>query len=151
MKKVPKKVTVTKYVSDDGIEFDSEIECMEHEKSEIGELLRKLSPKIINQFVDNSWCPSGVFAAKPKRYVIYPDTRTDIFNIKRILELASSDMDEKPYVPCDRLLLLTVTTSCGIVTDASVKDIQEYVETLTNGRYTIASVIKDDQKKEVTK
>jgi hypothetical protein len=137
MKQIKKQIEVTRYVSFDGREFETEQECLNYEGSCFGILMKQLENAIPVK-CDN--CPDGFLA-----YFLVPKTRHEIFILDQIMRLVGKDGNlgdvyEHPIVLC-------VSLKCNVVEFASVTKLDERIEEITGSMFkVVANVIKNEKK-----
>lgn len=138
MKKIEKELTVTRYVAFDGTEFETEQECQNYEGSAFGLLMQQLDAAIV--FEDGS---HGF-----KSYFLVPHTRHDIFILGQILQMTGKNTACGDAV--DHPITLSVWIECNVVTDAYITKIDEAVEKISGGAYTVVSNMPIKEKKSST-
>lgn len=140
MEMIEKKVTVTKWISEDGVEFDNELECARHENSELGELMAKLRRRIIAQFDGvGVTCFDDSFPNGYTWYIVLPLTRTDWSLIGQIENLGNC----KHVEPGDfRIVFLGIKSSCNTILNVKSFDADTWMRNLSNGKLSVVSLIK---------
>ena len=153
MKKIEKDVKVTKFVSFDGIEFDTDFECRNYEGSKFGELLKEIEGSIIKRV--NTL---GIFSSATNEpfyqlcepynqyYVIIPRTRHDVFVLNQILEISGNEKEQATGNDCFNMIILAVNVFCNTIGASHIIRLSDIVKDLTNGRFEVISYIKDAEK-----
>lgn len=150
MKKIEKEVKVTKFVSFDGIEFDTDFECRSYEGSKFGELLKEIENRIIKR--ENVL---GIFSGVTNEpfyqvyepynqyYVIVPRTRHDIFVLNQILEISGNEKEQVTGNDSFNMIILAVNVSCNTIGASHIIRLSDIVKDLTNGQFEVISNIKE--------
>ena len=153
MKKIEKEMKVTKFVSFDGIEFDTDYECHNYESSKFGELLKEIEGCIVKRV--NSL---GIFAntsdepfyqlCEPysQYYIMVPRTRHDVFVLNQILEISGNEKEQATGNDCFNMIILAVNVFCNTIGASHIIRLSDIVKDLTNGRFEVISYIKDAEK-----
>lgn len=153
MKKIEKDVKVTKFVSFDGIEFDTDFECRNYEGSKFGELLKEIEGSIIKRV--NTL---GIFSSATNEpfyqlcepynqyYIIIPRTRHDVFVLNQILEISGNEKEQATGNDCFNMIILAVNVFCNTLGASHIIRLSDIVKDLTNGRFEVISYIKDAEK-----
>ena len=141
MEKIEKEIKVTRYVSNDGEEFDNEYECARHEASELGELMFKLQPRIIARpdiVISDNIRPS-TFEPDYKWYIVTPMTRTDWSIIHRIEELGRCEHVE----PGDsKIVFLGIGSRFNETLAVKSFDADAWMRDISDGKLSIVSLVK---------
>ena len=145
MEKIEKEIKVTRWVAEDGTEFETEHECAMYECSELGELMCKLKPCIVGMF-DGGMIPFATYSAYDKVYSLMPKTRNDYYLINRILELGGS-VGKISGGNDYKLFFLGLTTSNNIICAADIVDMDEWVRDVTNNKFTVVTLIKNTEER----
>lgn len=149
MKKIEKEVKVTKYVSFDGIEFDSDIECRNYEGSKFRELLKEIENSIIkrvnalNVFSNPNDPYCQCFESYNQYYIIVPRTRHDVFVLNQILEIAGNEKEQVMGDDCFNMIVLGVNVFCNTICASHIIRFADIVNNITNGQFAVISNIKD--------
>lgn len=149
MKKIEKEIKVTKYVSFDGIEFESEQICHAYESSKLGELLKEIDGIIIKRvnsldiFVNKSMAIYGSCEPYNQYYVVVPKTRHDVFILNQILEISGNREEQVRGNDCFNMIILAVDVCCNSVCSACIIRLSDIVKDLTDGRFMVVSDIKE--------
>lgn len=130
MKKIEKKITVTRYVAYDGTEFETEQECLNYEGSAFGVLIQQLMDCML------SISENAGFV----NYHLFPHKRHEIFVIEQILGMAGNH--EPCGNLCDHLTLLRVKLRCNTVVSAMAMNIEDDIRDLSNGQFAVVSTEK---------
>lgn len=150
MKKIEKEVKVTKFVSFDGIEFDTDFECRNYEGSKFGELLKEIENSIIKRV--NTL---GIFSCVTNEpfynfcepynqyYVIVPRTRHDIFVLNQILEISGNEKEQVTGNDSFNMIILAAYVSCNTLDFSHIIRLSDIVKDLTNGQFEVISNIKE--------
>jgi hypothetical protein len=153
MKKIEKEMKVTKFVSFDGIEFDTDYECHNYESSKFGELLKEIEGCIVKRV--NSL---GIFAntsdepfyqlCEPysQYYVMVPRTRHDVSVLNRILDIAGNTKETVTGDDCFNMIILAANICCNTLGTSHIIRLADIVKDLTNGQFEVISNIKDTAK-----
>lgn len=150
MEKKEKEVTTksTVYIAFDGTEFQTEYECANYEKSELGVLLTELNcygyctEDSRDPLLDSFGC---------KYYVLMPRTRHDVFVLNRILELCGSDdrfLSDNLYKP---IILQIYSYPFGLGKKAQIVLLDEWMKHLSGGKFSVVSLVKDNVQIKVAK
>lgn len=146
-------VKVTKFVSFDGIEFDTDYECRRYEGSKFGELLKEIEGSIIKRV--NTL---GIFSSATNEsfyqlcepynqyYVIVPRTRHDVFVLNQILEISGNEKEQVTGNDCFSMIILAVNVFCNTLGISHIIRLSDIVKDLTNGQFEVISFIKDAEK-----
>lgn len=142
MEKIEKEIKKTYYVSFDGTEFETEVECMAYESTEIGVMLAELQPCVVALSITDASMMD--YFGQKKHYMLFPRTRHDIFTIERILKASGSEdkcSSEDLYKPF--MLSVGYTAWSGIVKDVAYTDLDKWMRKISNNKFSVVSLIKE--------
>lgn len=143
MEKVEREVKVTKYIAFDGTEFDNELQCSNYEFSEVGKLLSELN--CFGYVTDDD---DVLISFGAKYYILMPRTRHDIFVLGRILEICGMENNVTADLLYKPIMLKVNMNNIGIGRRAEITQLDKWMTSISGGKFTVVSLIKDEKVKQ---